>query len=289
MIEMDAERLKVIENIKTALEEGDSFRKVELGDPKITDEDIKRVVEPFDTLRKKPKSKLLSFIARLIAERETKKRNSLTKISGLENAEGIEGGAIITCNHFNFMDNTLPRLLAMKLGKKRKFYIVVQERNVFMTGFFGFLMRNCNTLPVSRSASYMAKNLKPSIKKLLDKGCFILIFPEQEMWFNFKKPRPLRDGAYHYAALFGVPVIPTFTEMITLDGERDNDGFLPVKHILYVLPPIYPDKNLSIRENRALMQTKDYNSKKKCYETIYNTPLDYSFDPQRDIAGLRVD
>lgn len=286
MIEMDTERLKVIENIKTALEEGDSFRKVELGDPKITDEDIKRVVEPFDTLRKKPKSKLLSFIARIIAERETKKRNSLTKISGLENAEGIEGGAIITCNHFNFMDNTLPRLLAMKLGKKRKFYIVVQERNVFMTGFFGFLMRNCNTLPVSRSASYMAKNLKPSIKKLLDKGCFILIFPEQEMWFNYKKPRALRDGAYHYAAELGVPIIPCFVEMQNTE-KVGADGFFEVAHTLHVMPKIVPDSSLSVRENREIMLNKDKEAKRSCYESAYGIPLDESFIPERDIAGYR--
>ena len=51
---MDEGRLAVIANIERALRDGDSFRKVELGDPKITDEDVRRVIEPFDTLRRKP-------------------------------------------------------------------------------------------------------------------------------------------------------------------------------------------------------------------------------------------
>ena len=155
-----------------------------------------------------------------------------------------------------------------------------------MTGAFGFLMKNCNTHPFSANSEYMIKNLKPALKQILENGSLFLIYPEQEMWFNYKKPRYLRDGAYHYAAYFGVPIIPTFTEMVTIDGKRDADGFLPVKHILHILPPIYPDKNLSLRENRTIMQTKDYNLKKKCYEEVYNTPLDYSFNPERDIAGL---
>ena len=109
------------------------------------------------------------------------------------------------------------------------------------------------------------------------------------MWFNYKKPRELRDGAYHYAALFGVPVIPTFTEMITKSGERDEKGFLPIKHVLHVGEPIYPDKTLSVREDRERMKTIDYNFKKTAYEKQYNLSLDNTFVPERDIAGIKAD
>ena len=191
------ERLLVIENIKNALADNDSFRKVELFDPVITDEDVKRVIEPFDTERRKLKNKILSFFARKIAEKETKKMNILTEVRGIENALSVNGGAIITQNHFNIMDNTIARLLALECEKGKDFHIVIQETNAFMKGYFGFLMRNCNTLPVSRSASYMAKNLKPTIKKILERDGFILIYPEQEMWFNYKKRRLLRHGAFY--------------------------------------------------------------------------------------------
>jgi 1-acyl-sn-glycerol-3-phosphate acyltransferase len=285
-MEAHEERLLVIENIKSALAAGDSFRKVELFDPVITDEDVKRVIEPFDTERRKLKNKVLSFLARKIAERETKKINVLTEIRGIENALSVNGGAVITQNHFNVIDNTVARLLALECEKGDNFHIVIQETNAFMTGYFGFLMRNCNTLPVSRSASYMAKNLKPTLKKILEKEGFILIYPEQEMWFNYKKPREMRDGAYHYAAEFGVPIIPTFVTMENTD-EIGNDGFYKQKHTLHVLPPIYPDKALSVRENREKMKAEDEKAKRECYEDFYGIKLDASFIPERDIAGYK--
>lgn len=283
---MDRERLAVIDNISLALEEGDSFKKVELFDPVITDEDVKRVIVPFDTTRKKLKNKLLSFIARKIAERETRKRNEKTVMIGIENALSVDGGAIITSNHFNFMDNTLIRLLADSCGKSKAFNIVVQESNIFMKGFFGFLMRNCNTLPVSRSASYMAKNLKPAIFELLSKKHFILIYPEQEMWYNYKKPRALRDGAYYYAAEFNVPIIPCFAEMRELT-EIDELGFYELRHVLHIMPPIYPDLSLPKRERSLKMKEEDARLKRECYERVYGIPLDEKFIPERDIAGYR--
>ena len=281
------ERLLVIENIKKGLSENDSFRKVELFDPIISDTDVKRVIEPFDTERQKLKSKVFRFFARKIAEKETKKRNALTEIRGIENALSISSGAIITQNHFNIIDNTFARILAIRCEKGKDFHIVVQETNVFMKGFFGFLMKNCNTLPVSRSASYMAKNLKPAIKKILERGSFILIYPEQEMWFNYKKPREARDGAYHYAAEFGVPIIPTFVTMENTD-ELGKDGFYVQKHTLHIMPPIYPEKSLSIRENRERMKALDIEAKRRCYEDFYQIKLDHSFIPERDIAGFKL-
>ena len=283
------EKQAIIKNMEIALAEGNTFKKVSLGDPTPTDEDIKRIILPFDNKRTSPVSKFKSFLARKLAEKFTREVNRDTEIVGLENALSVSCGAVITANHYNPTDSTPIRILAGHMSKSKELHISVQESNVFMKGAFGFLMKNCNTHPFSRSAEYMIRNLKPALGDILGSGALLLIYPEEEMWFNYKKPRLLRDGAYHYSALFGAPIIPTFTEMRTLKGERDSDGFLPIKHILHVLPPIYPDKNLSVRENRAIMQTKDYNLKKKCYEEVYNKPLDYSFDIKNDIAGIYPD
>lgn len=279
------ERMAVIDNIARAVADRESFRKVELGDPIITADDIKRVILPFDNLRKKPISKAKAFIARRLAEKLTVKVNKDTVIVGLENALNISGGSIITSNHYNPTDSTPIRMLARLLGKRKKHNIIVQQSNVFMTGLFGFLMRNCGTLPVSDSAEYMTKNLKPAIETLLCRGHLILIYPEQEMWYNYKKPRACRDGAYHYAAAFGVPIIPTFTQMQNIDGEYDENGFMKVKHILHVMPAIYPDPELSIRENRRNMQMRDIQCKTEAYERAYGIDLTDDFDPYRDIAG----
>lgn len=285
---LNEERLAVIDNIARAVEEKDSFRKVELFDPVITDEDVKRVILPFNNLRRGLSAKLKAFAARILAEKMTAKFNKDTEIAGLENALSVKGGAIMTANHYNPTDSTPPRLVAYAMGKRRRFHIVVQQTNVFMTGLFGFLMKNANTMPVSSSIEYMNKNFNPALKKLLERGDLILIYPEQEMWFNYKKPRRYRDGAFHFAAQLGVPIIPTFTEMRNVEGEYDESGFLRVKHIIHILPPIYPASDLSVRENRVYMQKKEYEMRAELYERIYGCPLTDDFDPERDIAGYHA-
>ena len=39
---------------------------------------------------------------------------------------------------------------------------------------------------------------------------WVLIYPEQEMWFNYRKPRPPKRGSYFYAAEAEVPIILVF-------------------------------------------------------------------------------
>lgn len=285
-MKISPERQAVIDNIGRALEEGNSFKKVEISDPAVSDEEARATILPYDLLRKKPINKIKAYFATKLAESLTKKVNKNTEIFGLEHANSIKGGAIITANHYNPTDSTPIRMMANLCDMKRKLYIVVQETNIFMQGTFGFLMKNCNTLPTSRFPEYMAGKLKRAIGEILARGDFILIYPEQEMWFNYKKPRAMRDGAFHWAAQFGVPILPTFTEMQTEEGEPDGDGFYPVKHTLHVLSPIYPDGALSVRENRVAMQRETEGEVRRIYEQVYGIPLDEEFVPKRDISGI---
>lgn len=278
------ERLKVIDNIAEAVKEKNTFKKVELHDPFVTDEMIKQVIIPFDNLKRHPINRIKADLAILIGEHLTRKLNKNTVIVGLENALSIKGGAILTSNHFNVMDNTIIRVLCAKCKRARKLSVVIQHTNVFMKGLFGFLLKNGYTLPVAPSVSYMAKNFKPAVKKLLGKGRFVLIYPEAEMWFNYKKPREGREGAYQIACECGVPVLPCFVEMRECEGYA-ADGMRNVRHILHVLPPIYPDTSISAREARAKMQKADTECKQRCYEEVYGIPLDDEFIPERDIAG----
>lgn len=280
------ERLAVIDNIAVALSEVDSFRKVEISDPCPTKRDIKRKILRFDNLRKRPLNKIKLALARSIANKATATLNSNTEIVGLENLALVTGGAIITSNHFNPMDSTLVWLMAMCADRENELSIVIQESNVFMKGFFGFLMRNCNTMPISSSASYMARNFKPALKQKLSSGELVLIYPEQEMWYNYKKPREMRIGAYHYAAEFGVPIIPCFTEMRE-ESDTDDIGFYRVKHILHIMSPIYPDPALCQREARDKLYIADREAKRACYERVYGVPIDSEFMPERDIAGYK--
>ena len=279
-----AERIAVCENIKSAAEEGDSFRTVELFDPTVTPEMRKSKVLTFDLERRGLVSRVKAKIASNIADRVAKTVNSDTEVVGAENLLAVKGGAIITSNHFSPTDSTHIRYLMRKLKDKSRLNIIIQEKNLFMKGFFGFLMNNCYTLPVSKNPSYMAGSLKPAIKKLTDRGDKVLIYPEQEMWFNYKRPRKTRIGAYQYAAELSLPIIPCFVEMQSKEEELDN-GFKALKYILHIMPPIYPDDSLPLRERRDKMQTMDYNYKVKCYEEVYGRSISAPFSLEEDIAG----
>lgn len=46
----------------------------------------------------------------------------------------------------------------------------------------------------------MGRKFPQRIKSVLDNNQIVIIYPEQEMWSNYCKPRPLQRGAYYYAA-----------------------------------------------------------------------------------------
>ena len=129
----------------------------------------------------------------------------------------------------------------------------------------------------------LLRQLPDILEELVKKDEFVLIYPEQEMWFNYRRPRPPRKGAYHFAAKLKVPVISCFVEMRD-EQEMDTKNFHKVRYTLHILDVLYPDPQKSVRENSAALCEKDYALKKEAYERIYGKPLSYAFEPS-DIAG----
>lgn len=197
-------------------------------------------------------------------------------IVGLENLTSLEGGAIITCNHFNAFDSFAMQLVYDHADtKKHKFFRVVREGNYTnFPGFYGFLMRNCNTLPLSSGFKNMQKFMS-SVSEILKDGHFILVYPEQSMWWNYRKPKPLKKGAFSMAAKNNVPVLPCFITMQDSDvlGE---DGFYVQEYTVHIGKPIYPDPDSAVGENAERMKDENYLLWKDIYENYYGIPLVYA-------------
>lgn len=139
-------------------------------------------------------------------------------------------------------------------------------------GFYGFLFRNCNTLPLAESV-YGCKKLFQAANELLSRGESILVYPEQAMWYNYRKPRPFKNGAFRMAFRAGVPIVPIFITM--RDGETaDRDGYPLQLHTLFVMPPIYPDKSLPLKEGAEKMKTENFELCKQKYEEVYGKEYD---------------
>lgn len=278
-------RIEVIKNIKTFAEDGEFHNKVEINDPVLTDERIKAINYEYIENRKHLTFKAKTAMAVTLAKCATKIINKNTEIVGFEKIPQNLDGVIITSNHFGPLENTVIRHLTNKMGRKH-LGIISQTSNFAMTGPIGFLMNYANTIPISPDPRYLARDFLSVLKeKLILKKEAILLYPEQEMWFNYRKPRPPKNGAYFYAAKLNVPIISCFVEMIDLD-EDDTEEFKKVKYVLHVLDVLYPNTNKSAKENTEYLSETDYQLKKQCYEKVYGKELTYEFE-NSDIAGWK--
>lgn len=211
------------------------------------------------------------FVNKLIDE----KKLIIKEIKGIENFKKLESGAIITCNHFNAFDSFAIQLAYEASGQiDRTFYRVIREGNyTSFPGFYGFLMRHCNTLPLSSNQKTLTKFMKAT-NQLLRDGNFVLVYPEQSMWWNYRKPKPLKKGAYIFAARNRVPVLPCFITMKDTDILGD-DGFFVQEYTIHVGEPIYPDENKTYGENIEYMMNENFEIWQQIYESEYQIPLSY--------------
>ena len=278
-------RRAVIQNIRSFAESGDFHSKVELNDPVLTPQQERNITNGYIENRKRLSYKARTVLGVALVKAATRIINKETRIIGIEKIPKDLGGVIITSNHFSPMENTVIRHLTNTLGRK-KLGIISQTSNFAMTGPIGFLMNYADTIPISTDPRYLAKDFLSVLKeRLVEKKDAILLYPEQEMWFNYRKPRPPKNGAYFYAAKLNVPIISCFVEMIDLD-EDDTDEFKKVKFVLHILDVLYPDTSKTARENTEYLSQTDYALKKACYEEVYGKELTYTFDSS-DIAGWK--
>lgn len=275
-------REAVIENIKAAAESGDFYKKVEIDDPVLSKKESREITDKYLTARKTFAFKFKTFFARLIANIGSNIINKNTEIIGEIDASVLRDGAIITSNHFSPLENTVIRYFVRKHGKRR-LNIVSQVTNFAMQGFIGFLMNYADTIPLSPDMRYLNRDFIDVLAELMAKKEAVLIYPEQEMWFNYRKPRPLKRGAYHFAAKLNRPIVSCFVEMVDRK-QMENDKFHKVQYRLHILGVIYPDNNKAVKENSEKMCETDYALKKAAYEKAYGRALTYDFEGQ-DIAG----
>lgn len=282
VLEKSQDRLEILEKIDKLEKEGNFDIDAE-NDP----ETIMLTPDNIDYLKEKKYSKLKNMIANKIGEKFLDyiikdSKLVIKNINGIENIEKVETGAMITCNHFNPFDSfSIEEVFRKtKASKTKKMYKVIREGNYTnFSGFYGFLFRNCDTLPLSSNKRTMVEFIK-SVDKILKRGDFILIYPEQSLWWNYKKPKPLKIGAFNLAARNKVPIIPIFITMEDSDTIGE-DGFPIQEYTINIEEPIYPDETKTQRENKEIMKQKNYEVWKKVYEDFYKIPLEYTTEEQK--------
>ena len=271
-----ADRVAVVKKIDEFEREGKFSIDVE-------DDPPSRQLQPdeIDYLRRSPLAKLKTKIAYFRAKRflnYIKKHHYMIirEIRGIENLQNLQSGAVITCNHFNAFDSFAMHEVFVASGQKKKsMFRVIREGNyTSFPGFYGYLMRHFYTLPLSSNTKTMQKFIKAT-DQLLQQGNFVLFYPEQSMWWNYRKPKPLQPGAYRFAVKNKVPVVPCFITMRDSD-YLGPDGYPVQEYTITVGKPIYPEETLSYKDNIQRLMDENFAAWKAVYETAYDMPLEYT-------------
>lgn len=232
-----------------------------------------------DYLSKKFSSRLKTRVANFIADRYflgliKKDIMVIDGVTGEEHLSALQNGAVVTCNHFSPFDNYIVFHCIRKALPRKYLYKIIREGNYTnFPGLYGFFFRHCNTLPLSRNRRTMM-NFMSSVNELLKRGESVLIYPEQAMWWNYKKPRPFKIGGFKIAYRAGVPVLPTFITMTDDPVRKDGDGYPVQRHTLHILPPVYPDLSLGEKAGAEKMMNEVYGACVKKYEEVYGVKLE---------------
>ena len=273
-MEKSAHKLELLRRIS-------ELEKKELWHLDVEDDPETYPLEPDDVdyLNEKFSGRIKNKIANILAARFfdkmiANKQLIIKEVRGVENFTAVKGGKIVTCNHFSVGDNYAVWVAFRDYMEGKMLYKVIREGNYTNSPKpFGLFMRHCNTLPLSSRKATMAKFMK-AFAELLQRGETILIYPEQGMWWNYRKPRPMQDGAFSLAVRNKVPVVPIFITMEDSD-VLDGDGFFVQEYTIHILPAIYPDESLSHADAKKDLKNKNYEAWVKIYEEFYNKPLEY--------------
>ncbi|AEE15923.1 lysophospholipid acyltransferase family protein [Treponema brennaborense] len=185
-----------------------------------------------------------------------------TNVRGKNRLHGIKG-AVVTCNHINKFDGLVMRY-ALR-GHRLK--IMTADFNN-RKGFLGDMMRASGILPFSPARETLS-SFSNAVAYYLKHNTKVLFFPEGSEWWCYEKPRPFMDGAFHYAAANGVPVVPAFITF-TKTGKFDrSSGIEKRRFTVHFLEPIYPDPALSKRENIRILKEKNVQACMKKYAEWY--------------------
>ncbi len=245
-------------------------------DVHIDEPDLKNVYpvdEKFPYIRK-GSLKFKDFFTKLFVIkpfiRYINKKERHTIVKGRENLKGIDS-AIVTCNHVYMFDC----IAAMYALRGHRLNITAAEFNN-RADKLGHYMRVGGVLPMSSNLRAM-KNFNNAISYFLKHNGYVMFYPEQAMWYMYEKPRPNKQGAFHYAVKNKVPVIPMFITF-RKNGTKDKDGFDHKDFTVNICKPIFARDDLDEKQNMEYLRIENEKAWKEVYESTYQKELVYDIE-----------
>ena len=156
-----------------------------------------------------------------------------------------KSGGIIVCNHVHYFDIVLTSSL---LSPFKKVWVTTIQSNMDIP-VAGFFERVLGAIPIPDERAKMPLFID-AVDKRLQKRNFVSFMPETALWPHYRDLRPFKPSAFRFAAKNSVPVLPvTLTFRMKQKTNKKGETVRKYKFTYDFLPPVYPNKSLSVPEN----------------------------------------
>ena len=157
-------------------------------------------------------------------------------------------GYFIYVNHTQVIGDTF--IPSLPVYPKRNHFIVNPE-NVSMK-ILGNSVQLLGAIPIPNKKDGM-KNFLEAIKYHIKKGHSITIYPEAHIWPYYTKIRPFKAVSFKYPVELKKPTY-CMTNTYQSYGKKGDK----VKIVTYIDGPFWPDKSLSLKEQKQDLRDKVY-------------------------------
>ena len=156
------------------------------------------------------------------------------KIEGRHHLLQFKGkGCLIASNHSLYLD---PLIITKATSGKRIFYSAMLK--TFTVPFLGTFIRLLGAFPISGRMGL--KRIVAPVKRLLDRGRFVLFFPEGFLEHPGWELQEFKNGVFFLACRLNVPVVP----LVIVSKPRKQAGFWESQFVskvkVVIGGPLYP-------------------------------------------------
>lgn len=170
-----------------------------------------------------------------------------------------KSGYFIYGNHTNIYDAFIPHT---QVSRFKKTYIIANPDAVSIKGAKNLVMM-LGALPTPSSAQSV-KNFNAAIEKRISQKRVIVIYPEAHIWPFYRGLRPFSDISFQYPAKLNAPTIAMVTtyRKPKRKFQKRRRPFIDIT----LSEPIYPNPELSQRENMKYIHDQVYDFMKQTIE-----------------------
>lgn len=177
------------------------------------------------------------------------------RIYGKENLD-FSGARITVSNHVHYLDCVMNAFANIP----RKTYFTSLESN-FNIPVVRHIIKLLNAIPVPEDIKY-THNFMNAIDNLLKENKTVHFYPEGSLWPYSTKIRNFKSGAFSFAVRNNVPIVPF---VYKFDNSHSILSIFKKKPCisLHILPPQYPNTELSKKESIQDLKNRVYENMNK--------------------------